>query len=170
MSMAAPDARALLWAWLPALLWAVLIWHLGTDDFSAAETSRILVPLIEWLLPDADVRTRLEVVAFIRKAAHPAVYGVLAGLAYRAATRSISTRTSGRVALAVAPVLLLAVADEWRQSTSPARTGAGWDVALDMAGGFAVVALATALERWLGRAPAPGRTDGPAPDAPGGSV
>lgn len=140
--------RAIVLPWLPAVLWAALIWVLGTDMFSAPQTSRILGPLLAWLLPDLDPRERLQIAAVLRKLAHPSVYGVLAALAWYGASRTVApARWVARATLALAPVLALAVADEWRQSGSAARTGAGFDVLLDMAGGLAVVLVATAWVR-----------------------
>jgi VanZ family protein len=150
--MAAPRSLTVGLAWLPALCWAATIWMLGGDDWSASETSRYLGPLIDWLLPDIDRETRARLMAGVRKLAHPGVYGVLAALSFGAASWALrSGQTAGRVALSLAPVALLAIGDEWRQSTSAARTGAALDVALDLAGGLAVVALALAAERMLGR-------------------
>jgi VanZ family protein len=146
--MTPASLRAIVLAWLPAVLWAALIWVLGTDTFSAPQTSRILGPLLAWLLPDLDPRERLQIAAVLRKLAHPSVYGVLAALAWYGASRTVAQAgLVARAALALAPVLALAVADEWRQSGSAARTGAAFDVLLDTAGGLAVVAIAAAWVR-----------------------
>jgi len=132
--------------------WGSLIWLLGTDEFSAPETSRFLGPVIGWLLPDLDAESRMRVVAVIRKLAHPGVYGVLAGLGYRAATRTLSHGSAlRRASIALLPVPLLATADEWRQSASALRTGAVLDVGLDLAGGIAVLTLLLWIERRTGR-------------------
>lgn len=150
--MAETRARSELTAWIPVLLWAAVIWLLGGDAFSAPETSRILGPLIAWLFPDLDVETLDRIVAGIRKLAHPGVYGLLAGLAFRADARTAPAHGSAlRAAFSLMPVLTLSVADEWRQSASALRTGASFDVALDLAGGVGVVALALFVERRFGR-------------------
>lgn len=149
--MDAPPPLTIVLVWLPALLWGGLIWLLGGDAWSARETSGLLLPFLEWLLPDADFVTRVRVMSVIRKLAHPGVYGVLAALAFPAASWTL--RAVGaplRLALCLAPVAALAVADEWRQSASAVRTGAPFDVLLDMAGGLAVVALALTVERCIG--------------------
>lgn len=92
------------------------------------------------------------VAAIIRKAAHPGVYGVLAGLGYRAATRTLSSGGPWRRAwMALLPVPILAGADEWRQSASAFRTGAVLDFGLDFAGGIAMVSLLLFIERRTGR-------------------
>ncbi len=150
--MAATNRFSHLMAWLPVLAWGVVIWLLGGDAFSAPETSRILGPLINWLWPDLDADSLARIVAGIRKLAHPGVYGVLAGFGFRAVTMTGSAFDPARRAgLSLLPVLALSIADEWRQSASALRTGAPFDVALDVAGGVAVIGMALAIERWIGR-------------------
>ena len=48
-----PDlqVRRFLSTWAPLLAWAGIVWQLGGDSFSATQTSRVLGPLIDWLLP-----------------------------------------------------------------------------------------------------------------------
>ena len=83
----APPARVAR-AWLWFALWAALVWWLGSEQFSATSTSRILGPLIDWLWPGASPAQRLALLMGIRKLAHPSVYAVLAGLAFRASLLS----------------------------------------------------------------------------------
>jgi hypothetical protein len=143
----------ILLAWLPAALWAIVIWQLGTDAWSASETSRFLLPVIDWLLPDLEPAMRFRLLATLRKLAHPSVYGVLAALSLYGATRTFGPERIGRrLLLALAPVVVLATADEWRQSGSAVRTGAGLDVGLDVAGGALVVSAALLFSRWRARA------------------
>lgn len=150
--MNTPSPLSIALAWTPAALWAGLIWQLGTDQWSAHETSQLLLPLIEWLFPDLDLRSRYQLLLFLRKLAHPAVYGVLAALAFPAAAWTLRAAPGVlRPALALAPVAALAVSDEWRQSASPLRTGSAYDVLLDFAGGAAVILFALVVERWAGR-------------------
>jgi VanZ family protein len=76
----------------------------------------------------------------IRKFAHPSVYGVLSGLAFRAALVSGVSGLARGAAIALAIAISLAGFDELRQSRTRLRTGAASDVALDAVG--ASVALA----------------------------
>ena len=66
--------RASAAAWLLVALWAALVWWLGTDQFGAAQTSRYLLPLIDWLWPSATLAQRFALLMAIRKLAHPSVY------------------------------------------------------------------------------------------------
>ncbi|MAJ61195.1 MAG: hypothetical protein CBC48_15255 [bacterium TMED88] len=135
-------------AWAPAGLWALVIWQLGGDGWSAPTTSRFLGPLIEWLFPAFDPETQRTLAVSFRKLAHPTVYGILAGLAYPASLRTLrGQHGTAHALLTLAPILLLAVADEWRQSGSVARTGSGVDVLLDFAGATAAFWLAGFGER-----------------------
>jgi VanZ family protein len=127
-------------AWLLVASWAVLVWWLGSDQFSAGATSRYLGPLIDWLWPSASFEQRLAVLMTVRKLAHPSVYAVLAGLAFRAALVSGVSGLARGAAIALAIAVSLAGLDELRQSRTRSRTGAASDVALDAAG--AAVALA----------------------------
>ncbi|MCH2184773.1 VanZ family protein [Myxococcota bacterium] len=137
-------------AWAPAGLWALVIWQLGGDAWSAPTTSRFLGPLIEWLFPSLDPESQQALTAGVRKLAHPAVYGLLALLAYPASLRTLrGQRGVGQVLLTLGPTLLLAVADEWRQSGSAARTGSGADVVLDLMGAVTAFWLAGLGERFL---------------------
>src|SRR5258705_9826672 len=79
--------------YLPLVIWIVFISFASSDEFSAANTSRIIGPLILWLLPNTTSET-LELVHFLtRKAAHLTEYAILAYLAVRA------FRTSPQVVL-----------------------------------------------------------------------
>lgn len=144
-----PKRRRLFFAWLCVALWAGVIWQLGTDDFSFAETGRSLWwPVVEWLIGDVDAATRWRLHVAIRKSAHFIEYGILALLTFRAALLSVTRTSVSRNRLATAGwsslfvVLALASADEARQAFSPVRTGSPYDVLIDLAGGLiAVVGL-----------------------------
>ena len=58
--------------WGPAVAWAVAIWWFSTEGFSAGQTSRFLLPLLQWLLPGTTLQTLLQLHFWIRKAAHVA--------------------------------------------------------------------------------------------------
>ena len=139
-------------AWAPACLWAVVIWQLGGDGWSAPATSRFLGPLIEWLFPALDPETQQTLAAHLRKLAHPTVYGILACLAYPASLRTLRGQHGPRHALlTLLPIVLLALSDEWRQSGSTARTGSGFDVVLDLVGAFAAFWTVGLAERAVRR-------------------
>ncbi len=124
-------------AWVAVVLWAVLILRLSGDDLSAAQTSRILGPLLAWLFPDLDAGTRQLAHFLVRKGAHFVEYAVLGTLAAWALWRTRRTRRLLQVAGALAVVLGVAFLDEGRQARSTERTGSLRDVGLDGAGGLA---------------------------------
>ena len=121
-------------AYVPLIVWTVVVLGLGSGVGSMSETSRIIRPLLEFLFPAAAPETLTLYHGYIRKFAHFAEYAVLALLALRA-----FGRFRLRYLAAFAFALLVAVADEGNQSLNPARTSSPWDVVLDLAG--AVTAL-----------------------------
>lgn len=132
-------------AWIAVGLWASLILLLSGEGVSAETTSGILVELAAWLLPGASEDTLAALHFVVRKGAHVVVYGVLGLLAFRALR--LSSPPARAIALGLALVLAVAVADESHQARLPERTGSAADVALDLAGGALGIGLALALRR-----------------------
>jgi VanZ family protein len=142
-----PPARVAV-AWLLVALWAAIAWWLGSEQFNAGATSRYLLPLINWLFPDAPPEQRFAMVMTVRKLAHPTVYAVLAGLAFRAALVSGVSGLARGAAIALAIAISVAGLDELRQSQTRTRTGAASDVVLDAVGAsFALAALSFVRRR-----------------------
>lgn len=132
--------------WLPVLAWFVLIFVASGDTHSFSHSSRLLGPLVKWLLPRLSESQVAEVVFYIRKGAHAAEYAVLAWLFWRAFRQHFAIGTgewSGRIArLAWLCSTLYAATDELHQCLVPNRQGSAWDVLLDSLGallGLAVV-------------------------------
>lgn len=133
---AAPSPRRIGLAWLWVLLWAAVIWQLGTDTFSLGRTSPIMQRVIAWLFGDVDLPTRHQLYTLIRKSAHFTEYAILALLAFRAALLSASrARVATACWVALFFVGTVAAADEFRQAFSAVRTGSPYDVVIDLAGG-----------------------------------
>ena len=146
------DLRRTLGAWLPVALWSAVIWQLGGDGFSDAQTQSSFGPWLEWLLPWLSSDDRLVAGWMVRRAAHPAIYGILAGLSWRALNRSAGGFSfSLRAGFALVVTLAVAMGDEGRQAVSEFRDGTAMDVGLNLAGGLAMVAGLALLERRLGR-------------------
>ena len=140
--------RRIVVAWLLVFVWAGVIWTLGGDDFSMAETSQTLLPWLEWLLGDLEPRRIYRIYAAIRKSAHVVEYGILAMLTFRAALLAVNrNRIATACWAAIFIVAALATADEIRQAFSPVRGGSPYDVLIDIAGGL--VALAGTI--WISR-------------------
>lgn len=153
---AAPARMAI--AWLLVALWAAVVWWLGSDQFGASPTSRYLGPLFDWLFPNASTELRYTLLMTTRKLAHPTVYAVLAGLAFRAALLSGVSGLARGAVIALAIALAIAGLDELRQSRSRSRSGAAADVGLDAAGACAALAALGYLrhrDRLASRAAAP---------------
>ena len=121
-------------AWGAVGLWAVLVWNLGGDGFSAGNTSRLLGPMVAWLFPDLSTAETAQLLFCLRKAAHGVEYAVFAGLTGRALALSTSLRPLFNASFSLTLAGALAGSDELRQGASAMRTGSGGDVALDLAG------------------------------------
>jgi VanZ family protein len=130
-----PDQKQLLKAWIAALLWMVLIAIESTDWLSSEHTSRILYPLLHFLI-GLDL-ARFEVVHhYIRKCGHFVGYFALSFLLFRAWRATLRLPWAPRWTLRWATIAffmsaLVASLDEWHQTFIPSRTGAISDVILD---------------------------------------
>jgi len=137
-------------AWLLVGLCIAVIWIFSGESFSALSTSRFLTPLLRWLYPEISWQAILRAHFFVRKAAHLTEYAVLAMLALRALRLSLDLSVPRLIGLALALVILVAAADELRQSFLATRTGALGDVVIDFTGGALGLAVIIAFHRWLG--------------------
>ena len=135
-------------AWALVAIWAAVIWMLGSDDYSLAETSQILSPLLERLFGEIDGRTKWRLFLAIRKSAHFVEYAILALLTFRAALLSAPRhQLATAVWVALFLVATLATADEARQAFSHSRSGSPYDVMIDLAGGLVAVLGLIAISR-----------------------
>jgi VanZ family protein len=130
-----------IWRYGPVAAWVCFIFFASTDNLSAANTSRIIRPLLLWLSPGISEAAINQVHFLVRKTAHFTEYAVLALLAARA------LRTSARRGLkakwwlgSFALVACVALSDEYHQSFVPSRTASIYDSLLDMMGGAAALA------------------------------
>ncbi|MBV9960534.1 MAG: VanZ family protein [Acidobacteria bacterium] len=126
-----------LWRYAPLLLWMCVIFFASTGEFSGANTSRIIRPLLLWLWPDIS-EERIRFVHFIvRKVAHFSEYAVFAFLAARAfASSSIAFLRRGFFVLTFLLIFLYSLSDEFHQSFVPSRVGTIYDSLIDTAGGL----------------------------------
>jgi VanZ family protein len=133
----------------PLLIWTGLVLGFSSDRFSSDSTSRFLLPLLRWLFPTADAPL-LEILHYaIRKSAHVAEYallGALALLALRGLRLHLRSR-SREFALAMLYCFAVAATDELRQGRTIRRSGAAADVALDLSGSAAALALGGVVGR-----------------------
>jgi VanZ family protein len=124
---AAPSTEATWTLWLPAISWVVVLFMLSSSVFSAANTSKIIVPLLRFILPGASAATISMLHGLIRKAAHFTNYVILFWLLIRGPM-------AGRPYTALALCVCYAFLDEGHQIFVPGRTPSLYDVALDSSG------------------------------------
>src|SRR5580704_13500141 len=128
--------------WWPALVWAVVISAFSTGVFTSENTSRIIIPLLRWLLPHASPETLSELHHLIRKSAHFIEYFILSLLVLRGIRAGRKESHLGWALVAIGIVGGYAALDEFHQSFVPGRTAAVTDVLLDTAGGVAAQLVA----------------------------
>lgn len=120
----------------PLVLWIGVITLGSTGNLSAANTSRIIRPLILWLIPDITDASLIQVHFIVRKLAHFTEYAILALLAARAFLSSPNEKLrQGWYMASFALVAVCALLDEYHQSFLDSRTGTIYDSFIDMSGG-----------------------------------
>lgn len=128
--------------YLPLLVWLAFISYASTDTFSAANTSRIIGPLILWMFPHTSPETLATIQFFTRKVAHFTEYAILGFLAARAFRTSPRPAIRNRWFLICATIVVVyALTDEYHQSFVPSRTASIFDSLLDMAGGLTALII-----------------------------
>lgn len=133
-------------AWLPVLLWALLIAEMSTDDYGASMTLVWVNRAMRFLWPDIGAEAVLAAHAVIRKLAHLVEYAIFAVLLARALRSGTGPTMRSPTAAAIGMAAVLALLDEGNQSLSTARTGALLDCVIDVAG--ATVGALLVRGRW----------------------
>ena len=130
------------WLYLPLVAWIGGIFYLSSGKGSISNTSLYFVPVLLFLFPGAGAQTLKNYHRVIRKMGHFLGYAILALLA------SIVFYNSSAIipakfwyVCAFMIVLIVAAADEIRQSFYPNRVGSISDVVLDCAGGQTMIFL-----------------------------
>ncbi len=134
--------RGRLWRYAPLILWVIVIFVASSNAGSMSNTSRIVRPLLLWLIPDISEATLTVVHGYVRKTAHFVFYFILGFLAARAfASTSKSYLQKFWFPAALALVVTIASLDETNQSFLASRTSSIYDVLLDTAGGLSAIAF-----------------------------
>jgi VanZ family protein len=133
-----PPELAPLSEWIPVLVWGAVIFTLSTSAFSAVNTSRVIDPMLRWLIPGISAASVDVVHMLVRKAAHFTEYGILFWLLIRGPMAQ-------RPYLALMLCVVYALTDEGHQSFVPGRTASLYDVALDSTGALFSHFLTTAI-------------------------
>ena len=124
----------LLSRYLPLVVWLAFISFASTDSFNAANTSRIIGPLVLWFFPSTSPEALATIHFIVRKIAHfteYAILGFLAARAFRAHQRWFL--------ISLALIVVYALFDEYPQSFVPSRTASIYDSFIDMAGGLSAL-------------------------------
>ena len=126
-------------AWIAAILWLIVIAIESSAWLSSHNTSRILYPLLHFLL-GLDWKQFAHWHFYIRKSGHVLGYAILSILLFRAWRATLLTVNYAVWSLrwaniAVLGTALVASLDEWHQSFLPSRTGRWQDVVLDTCAG-----------------------------------
>lgn len=121
--------------WLPAIVWAALIFAASTDWLAAGHTGGWLAAIVEAVLGHPLPPAQFDRLHFaVRKAGHFFEYAILGLLLFRA-IREDRDGWNFRWALgAIAIAALYAASDEWHQSFVPTRTASAWDALIDTTG------------------------------------
>lgn len=152
------NRRALLWFWLPAILWGGLILAASSAWFSSGHTGSLFYPLFKKLFPHQAPGTWDTVHFLIRKLSHWTEYFILAVLLYRGFRKNDPSLWNRHWALGtLALVAAIALGDELHQAFVPERSGSFWDSLLDIFGGACGMGCEYLLFRLKGspREPAP---------------
>jgi len=128
--------------WWPALAWAVVISLFSTGAFTAEHTSRIIIPILRWLLPHAASVTLAHIHFLIRKSAHFTEYFILSLLVLRGIRAGRPGTRFAWALVVIAIVACYASLDELHQRFVPGRTAAVGDVLIDTSGGVAAQLVA----------------------------
>jgi len=137
--LSAPESEAApLGEWLPVILWGALIFTLSTSAFSAANTAKVIDPIMRWLIPGVGAAAVEVCHMLVRKAAHFTEYAILFWLLVRGPMKA-------RPYLALMLCVVYALTDEGHQVFVPGRTASLYDVALDSTGALFSHFLTTAI-------------------------
>ncbi len=147
-------ARAQFWkSWIAAALWLGLIAGESTNLASAANTSRLLYPILHFAL-GLDLTRFLVWHFYIRKTGHFVGYFMLSLFLFRAWRATLPLASGSGWSLQWARIsffmtALVACLDEWHQTYLPSRTGTLSDVLLDSSAALAAqVIIPLSLYLW----------------------
>ena len=148
--------RSFLKYWVPVLLWLALIFSASGDKSSGRHSSRIIAPIVRWLVPNISQKNLDTVVYSVRKAAHVTEYAILALLLWRALYKPGRSRSDGTplswrwrpAVIAFVLATLYAITDEFHQTFVPTRTGQTMDVFIDAFGAALGLLAVWLVGRW----------------------
>ena len=128
--------------WLPLIAWMAFISFASSAEFSAANTSRIIGPLVLWFFPNTSPATLELIHLCVRKLAHLSEYalmGILAARAFRTSPRILFQRRWFLISLCL--IVGYGLLDEYHQSFVPSRTASVFDSLIDSTGGLVALSV-----------------------------
>lgn len=136
--------------WIAVGLAVAAVFLLSADPDSHAHSLRIVGTVVRNFAPVTHEGKVVAFHAYVRKACHVGLYGLMAALAYHAFLASFVRPPAfgSIVAFTLGLVTLIAVTDEIHQAFVPARYASVHDIALDFGGallGLAVISATRAL-------------------------
>jgi|SRR3954469_3666102 VanZ family protein len=138
MTLRKHRVRAFLNFWLPALVWMTVIFSASSDNMSFEHSSRVIGPLLRWLMPNLSAEATHAIVVFIRKLAHLTEFALLGILCYRALRHDQDHHQYGwrwsTASLALGISAAYACTDEIHQMFVPSREASLRDVLIDTSG------------------------------------
>lgn len=147
----APDfvmkLRPFLRVWLPVLAWMTVTFLASGDMMSGEHTSRIIGPLLRWLIPDISPAALGSVQLVVRKSAHVFEYAVLGALLARAVLLKLGKINLRPALLLWVMAIVWAGLDEFHQSFVASRTSSPVDVMIDATGALLGLVLYWAATR-----------------------
>ncbi|HEU5124009.1 MAG TPA: VanZ family protein [Verrucomicrobiae bacterium] len=147
-----PVTRLFFKYWLPIVIWMLVIFSASGDRESFERSSRIIGPILHWLMPNLPAHRVNQIVTLARKGAHLTEYAVLAILFWRATRPLVKTEAkvwNWKLAFAsVAFVALYAGTDEFHQTLVPGRQGSVRDVLIDTTGAIGGMIFLWLLWKW----------------------
>ncbi|MEK7782212.1 MAG: VanZ family protein [Verrucomicrobiota bacterium] len=138
--------------WLPVVVWAVVIYSASGDKKSVHHSSRIIEPIVRWLVPNISDEAVRTTVLVVRKCAHLTEYAIFAVILWWALRGTFASEQTGwtrRLVLSAwSGAVLFAISDEWHQSYVPGRQGSPWDVLIDAVGAASGLFFLWRISRW----------------------
>ena len=132
-----------------------VIFGMSTNAGAPNNTSRIIGPMVRWLVPNISDAALGRVVFGVRKMSHVTEYAVLAILCWRARRQPVRGVVRPwrwlDAAFAFGVAVVFAASDEWHQTFVPSRQGSVWDVLLDSSGAVLGLLVLWRLGRWRKR-------------------